>query len=32
VGYIIIWAVIYSVIRRNTARLNEMLNKKRQDI
>jgi hypothetical protein len=32
VGYIIIWAVIYSVIRRNTARLNEMLKKKRQDI
>jgi hypothetical protein len=32
VGYIIIWAVIYSVIRRNTAMLNEMLNKKRQDI
>ena len=28
VGYIIIWAVIYSVIKRKTARLNEMLKQK----
>lgn len=25
VGYIVIWAIIYSVIRRNTARINEIL-------
>ena len=30
VGYIVIWAVIYSIIRKNTAKLNEML-KKKQD-
>ena len=24
-GYIVIWAIIYSIIRRNTAKLNEML-------
>ena len=30
VGYLAIWAIIYSVIRRRTARLNEMLHKKRQ--
>ena len=28
VGYLLIWAVIYSVIRRNTAKVNEMLRKK----
>ena len=28
VGYIIIWAIIYSIIRRNTAKLNGMLKKK----
>ena len=26
-GYIVIWAIIYSIIRRNTAKLNEMLSK-----
>jgi uncharacterized protein YacL len=31
-GYIIIWAIIYSIIRRNTAKLNEMLKKKQQNI
>ena len=31
VGYILIWAIIYSIIRRNTAKLNEMLKKKRQN-
>ena len=31
VGYIIIWAIIYSIIRRNTAKLNEMLKKKQQN-
>lgn len=25
VGYIVIWAIIYSIIRRNTARINEIL-------
>ena len=27
VGYIVIWAIIYSMMRRSTARLNEMLKK-----
>jgi hypothetical protein len=27
VGYVIIWAIIYSIIGRNTAKLNEMLKK-----
>ena len=31
VGYIVIWAIIYSIIKRNTAKLNEMLKKKQQD-
>ena len=31
VGYIVIWAVIYSAIRRKTARLNEMLKKQQQN-
>ena len=30
VGYIVIWAIIYSIIKRNTAKLNEMLQQKRQ--
>lgn len=30
VGFIVIWAIIYSIIRRNTARINEMLKKKQQ--
>ena len=32
VGYIIIWAIIYPITRRNTAKLNEMLKKKQQNI
>ena len=32
VGYIVIWAIIYSIIKRNTAKLNEMLKKKQQNI
>ena len=32
VGYIIIWAIIYSVTRRNTSKLNEMLKKKQQNL
>ena len=32
VGYIVIWAIIYSTIRRNTAKLNEMLKKKQQNL
>ena len=31
VGYMIIWVIIYSIIRRNTAELNEMLKKKHQN-
>lgn len=30
VGYLAIWAIIYSIIKRNTARLNEILKKKQQ--
>ncbi len=32
VGYIVIWAIIYSISRRNTAKLNEMLKKKQQNL
>ena len=32
VGYIVIWAFIYSIIRRSTAKLNEMLKKKQQNL
>ena len=32
VGYIIIWAIIYLIIRRNTEKLNEMLKKKQQKL
>ena len=32
VGYIVIWAIIYSIIRRNTAKLNEMLKTKQQNL
>lgn len=30
VGYIVIWAIIYSIIKRNTAKLNENLKKRQQ--
>lgn len=30
VGYLAIWAIIYSIIKRNTAKINEMLKKKQQ--
>ena len=30
VGYLAIWAIIYAIIRRKTARLNEMLHRKQQ--
>ncbi|MBQ8259828.1 MAG: DUF3021 domain-containing protein [Clostridia bacterium] len=30
VGYIVIWAIIYSIIKRNTARVNEILNQKQR--
>lgn len=30
VGYFVIWAVIYSIIKRNTARLNQILKQKQQ--
>ena len=30
IGYLVIWAIIYSIIRRNTKKLNEMLAQKRQ--
>ena len=32
VGYIVIWAVIYSIIKRNTAKLNESLKKRQQRV
>ena len=32
VGYIVIWAIIYSIIKRNTAKLNEILKKKQQKL
>ena len=31
VGFIAIWAVIYSIIKKNTNKVNQMLNKKRQN-
>ena len=31
VGYLAIWAVIYAIIRRNTARVNAMLKQKQQN-
>ena len=30
VGYIVIWIIIYSIIKKNTAKLNETLKKKQQ--
>ena len=30
VGYLVIWAVIYTIVRRNTRQVNEMLKKKQQ--
>lgn len=30
VGYIVIWAIIYSIIKKNTAKLNEGLKRKQQ--
>ncbi len=32
VGYIVIWAIIYSIIQRNTAKLNKMLKEKQQSV
>ncbi len=32
VGYVVIWCIIYSIIRRNTAKLNEKLKKKQQNL
>ena len=32
VGYIVIWAIIYLIIKRNTAKLNETLKKKQQEV
>ena len=32
VGYIVIWAIIYSIIKRNTAKLNKMLKQRQQSI
>ena len=32
VGYIVIWAIIYSIIKRNTAKLNESLKKRQQSM
>ena len=32
VGYIVIWAIIYSIIKRNTVKLNKMLKEKQQSV
>ncbi len=32
VGYMLIWIIIYSVIKKNTARLNKMLKQKQQNV
>ena len=32
VGYIVIWAVIYFIIKRNTVKLNKMLKEKQQSV
>ena len=31
-GYLVIWAVIYAVIKKNTAKLNAVLKKKQEDL
>lgn len=31
VGYLVIWAIIYSIIKRNTNKINDMLKKKQQN-
>jgi len=31
VGYLTIWAIIYSIIKRNTEKLNEILKKRQQN-
>lgn len=31
VGFFVIWAIIYSITRRNTEKINDLLEKKRQD-
>ena len=32
VGYVVIWAIIYSIIKRNAAKLNKMLKQKQQSV
>ena len=32
VGYIVIWAIIYSIIKRNTEKLNKMLKEKQKSV
>ena len=32
VGYIVIWIIIYSIIKKNTAKLNESLKKKQENV
>ena len=32
IGYIVIWAIIYPIIKRNTAKLNKMLKQKQQSV
>ena len=32
VGYLVIWAIIYSIIKRKTKQINEMLKKKQQNM
>ena len=31
IGFVVIWAIIYSIIRKNTLKLNELLRKKQQN-
>jgi len=31
VGYVVIWAIIYSITKKNTEKLNEMLKQKQQN-
>ena len=32
IGYIVIWSIIYSIIRKNTAKINEILKKKQTEM
>ncbi len=32
VGYLVVWAIIYSIVKKNTKNLNEMLKRKQQSV